>query len=66
MAAFWLFAKAHAKSVAIAFAIVVTAWAGIFAYFGLLAGVILEPLVIIGLGAVPPLSVAYWAWRGNF
>lgn len=66
MASFWLFADAHAKSVAIVFAIVVVAWTGFFAYVGLSSGVILMPLVLIGLLGVPPLFVAYWAWRGEF
>lgn len=65
MAAFRLFTEAHAKSVAIVFAIAVLAWAGFFAYVGFSSGVILEPLVLIGLGAAPPLVVAFWAWRGE-
>jgi len=65
-AGFKLFSNAHAKTVAVVFGLVVVAWAGLFVLAGLSSGEVLMPLVMVGLGAAPPLFVAYWAWQGEF
>lgn len=66
MAGFKLFSNAHAKNVAVIFGLVIVAWAGLFVIAGLSLGAVLMPLVVVGLGAAPPLFVAYWAWQGKF
>lgn len=65
MAAEKFFSAAHMRTVAAIFSVVVIAWAGSFAYVGLASGAVLMPLVMVGLGATPPLVVAYWVWREN-
>lgn len=65
MASFKLFSSAHAKTVAVVFGLVIVAWGGLFVLAGLSSGEVLAPLLIVGLGAVPPLFVAYWAWQGE-
>lgn len=66
MAGFKLFSGAHPKIVAGVFGLVIVGWAGLFVLAGLSSGVVLMPLLMVGLGAAPPLFVAYWAWQGEF
>jgi hypothetical protein len=66
MAGFKLFSSAHAKTVSVVFGLVIVAWAGLFVLAGLSSGAVLMPLLMVGLGAAPPLFVAYWAWQGEF
>ena len=66
MASFKLFSSAHAKTVAAVFGLIVVAWCGLFVVAGLSSSAVLMPLLIVVLGAVPPLFVAYWAWQGWF
>lgn len=62
-AALKLFSSAHKRALAILFGFVIVAWAGLFVLAGILSGAVLMPLAMVGLGAVPPLVVAYWAWK---
>jgi len=66
MACFKLFSEAHTKTVTVVFGLVIVLWAGIFVFAGLSSGAVLMPLVMIALGAAPPLFVAYWVWEGEF
>lgn len=61
-----LFALAHAKTVAVIFALAIVAWGGFFGYIGLSSGAIFTSLVMVVLGVIPPLVVACWAWQEGF
>ncbi len=55
--------RAHAKTVAIVFALAVIAWTGFFIFGGFITRDVWMPSAVVLLGAAPALFVAYWAWR---